>query len=399
MKNLRLLSLLFAGALASGLSTASAQDPGDEVEVAEDEPGAAPNVHGFLTARYMSADGKGMPYSSENQFDMQWARVIFDGKAHPLVGYLVSLEAADTRAASGRSILREAYVIWDPVGKWNGLRQYAPKLRVGRMRRPGGLEASMDENRLLAMDRSIYSGFLPHDDPEASEQDFRDIGVRADAMLGILELTGMGLTNGNAQQQNEGNPADEDPDKDLMARIGLNLTPAQWFVLRVGLSQLAGRDAHSHLYAVTGNDVALRYYTTALDFMVLFGRLMVMAEVARGTRTIEPLGLPPDTATGAAGYVLISWGFGPDGAVRPFTRFAYRELSGNDNEKDFQRPRDWSNEATVGLNVQIVKKRLTARAQYTVLSGFIPPHPSTGGFPGFSKTLTGVAGASIQADF
>lgn len=409
MMTLRFLPALTAVVLATatfGSRAASAQEL-DPLEVSdadsgddetEDEVGAAPNIHGFLVARYMNADGKGAAYSSESQFDMQFVRVSVDGKAHPLVSYLIALELADVKVNSATP-LRDAYVIWDPVGRWQRLRPYAPKLRLGRMRRPGGIEASMDENQLIAMDRSIYSGFLQHDDAESSEQDFRDYGVRLDAVLGFLELTGLGLMNGSAQQQtNSANPQDPDPHKDVMGRVGMNFTLAQLFVLRFGLSQLAGRDAATHLYSLT-NDVPVYYSTTAIDFMMIFGRMMLLAEAARGTRTIDVPGIPGDTATGTAAYVLFSWGFGADGTVRPFARFAYRELSGNDNDDDFQRPRDWSNEATVGINVQIVKKALRARAQYTVRSGYIPPHPSTGGLPGFSKTLSGVAGVSVQADF
>lgn len=402
MKNVRLLGLLLAGALTLVASTAWAEDPAvdvDETETGEeDEVGAAPNIHGFLVARYMNADGKGLPYSSESQFDMQFVRVNVDGKAHPLVSYLIALDVADVKAANLRTPLREAYVIWDPAGRWKKLRRFGPKLRLGRMRRPGGIESAIDENQLIAMDRSIYSGFLQHDDMEASEQDFRDLGLRGDARFGIVDLTGLGLTNGNSQQQPSSFPADEDPDKDVMGRVGLNFTLAELIVLRAGLSQLAGRDAHTHMYSLTG-DVPVKYQTTAVDLTLILGRLIVLAEAARGTRTIDIPGVPGDTATGTAGYVLISWGFGDGGAYRPFTRIAYRELSGNDNDDDFQRPRDWSNEATVGINVQIVKKKLTARGQYTLRSGYIPPHPSTGGIPGFTKKMSGAAGVSIQADF
>lgn len=358
---------------------------------------AAPAIHGFLTVRYLVDDGKGLPYAAENGFDIQYARFNADGQVHPLVKYFVSLEAADVKLASG-NVFREAYVVWSPKLRAGWFDRLVPVLRAGRMRRPAGIEALQDDGQLLAMDRSLVTGFLLNDDGEAADQDFRDIGIRADAVVGILETMAVGMGNGQTGTS-ASRPSDDDDSKDLLARFGVRLgDPRGRFFLRAGASVAAGQDNHTHLYSAS-NDVPVEYWNGAADLTLIAGPLLVQSEAAYGKRTLlDPVTFAGiDTATGSAAYVLIAWSVTGRGA--PFARYAYREPTMDAGDEDFQRARDWTNEVTVGVNVALVRKRVTARAQYSLRSGFVPAHPAAAGLTGYASSLNGVAAGSVQVDF
>ena len=126
---------------------------------------------------------------------------------------------------------------------------------------------------------------------------------------------------------------------------------------------------------------------------------MPFGQTVYGKRTlIDPVtGTAVDTATGSAAYILVAYRF--RGHTAPFMRFSYRELSMNDTDEDLKIGKDWGNEITAGVNVMLVKKKLTARAQYTLRSGFTTPHPSNVGVGSYNSQLHGVAAASLQADF
>lgn len=362
----------------------------------EGAPGAPPVVHGFVTVRYLVDDGAGLAYQSENGYDVQYARINVDGKAHPLVAYFVSMELGDVKVFNG-NVFREAYVIWQPNPQNKWVRRFLPELRAGRMRRPGGLESFEDEGTLLAMDRTLVSGFMKGDDQQAPGQDFRDIGVRANAVSGPIEAMALGMGNGS-KNSSANSPSDEDDSKDFAGRIGFRVGNENGpFFLRTGASSGSGQDDHTHLYSITG-DVRVEYWNAGADLTVKAGPAIFQSEVVYGKRTLlDPVTAKGiDTATGSAAYVLAGWDIRRK--ATPFFRFAYREPT-MDGDEDFQRIRDWSNEITAGVNVALVKKRLTARAQYTVRSGFIAPHPQTASAPAFNKSLNGVAQASIQADF
>ena len=75
--------------------------PDETLEAVDPAVGAAPNVHGFMTVRYLIDDGKSGAFAAENGYDIQFMRVNIDGKAHPLVKYFVAMELGDIKSGSG----------------------------------------------------------------------------------------------------------------------------------------------------------------------------------------------------------------------------------------------------------------------------------------------------------
>ena len=370
-------------------------EPAAPAAGAPPKPGDAPRISGFVTVRYLSDDGKGLEYAGEHGSDVQHARLNVAGAVHPLVSDLIAIDAADIKANSG-SALREAYITYKPK---IGSGKIKPKVNAGRLRRPAGVESMQDDNQLLTTDRSLFSGFVQHDDRESPDQDFRDIGIRVGAEVGPVDVLGMAMTNGSTTINPTGSP-DEDDAKDAYGRVGFNLGVAGARV-RAGVSGAGGQDAHSHVYGAAG-DVPLQFWTSQADVLVEAMGLLFLAEAAYGKRTVgvvTPTGgfRGTDTATGTAGYVLV--GYRIKDKTTPFFRFAYREPTLGGSDEDAKRIRDWSNEATIGVNVQLVKKKLTARAQYSARSGFVPPHPATVGAAGYTKDLHGTFQGSLQVDF
>ena len=397
--------LLLAGATATAQmptpeATPEAMPTPDEtLESTDPTVGAPPNVHGFITVRYMVDDGKGSKaFASENGYDVQYMRINIDGKAHEFVKYFVAMELGDIKTGAATSF-KEAYVVWAPKPKSAWLRKLLPEFKAGRMRRPGGLESFVDENELLTTDRSVVSGFMQNDDPEAPAQDYRDYGIRAGGVAGPIEAAAVGMTNGTKGPQTTSQPqTDEEGSKDVSGRLGFKFGHEGGpFFIRAGASSGGGKDTSNHVYTDAVLDV--EYWNTAADLTLSVGPLQVQTEGVYGKRTLRQPNSGPvvDTATGSAAYLLVSYRF--RGRTAPYFRFAYRELSMNDEDKDLQVPRDWGNEITAGVNVQLVKKTLTARAQYTLRSGFTTPHPAVGPAGAYNGGFHGVASASIQADF
>ena len=61
--------------------------PDETLEAVDPAVGAAPNVHGFMTVRYLIDDGKSGAFAAENGYDIQFMRVNIAGKAKPHVKY------------------------------------------------------------------------------------------------------------------------------------------------------------------------------------------------------------------------------------------------------------------------------------------------------------------------
>lgn len=390
--------LLLAGATATAQEPTPEPTPDETLESTDPAVGAAPNVHGFITVRYMVDDGKTGPFASENGYDVQYMRINIDGKAHQFVKYFVAMELGDIKSGTPTSF-KEAYVVWAPKPKAEWLRKLVPEFKAGRMRRPGGLESFVDENELLTVDRSVVSGFMQNDDPEATSQDYRDYGIRAGGVAGPIEAAAVGMTNGTKGPQSTSQPeTDTDDSKDVSGRLGFKFgRQGGPFFIRAGASSGGGKDTLNHVYSDAVFDV--EYWNSAADLTVHVGPLQVQTEAVYGKRTllVAGTGTAVDTATGSAAYVLVSYRF--RGHTAPYFRFAYRELSMNDSDDDLQAPRDWGNEITAGVNVALVKKKLTARAQYTLRSGFTTPHPAVGPAGAYNDGFHGVASASLQADF
>ena len=360
----------------------------------------SPHMSGWLTTRYDNA-AKGPPSAASgtrksiDAFSVQYARLTFAGSVDPKLSYVVSADFAGAFISGGFvgntiPFVRDAYIDYDLV-------KYA-QVSVGQMQKPLGLEGRTLERDLPTIDRSLATRLL-----DAGGN--RDIGISVTGKpFDALPLEyAIGAFNGAAS-----NAKDDNPDKDVAARLGFAF-PDMHF--KFGFSGASGKatatEEDEDLFFPQTFSPGLTnhydYWRGAYDLDAAFGGFFIQSEGVYGkTRVFSGLlGTPTPTFGSAAIYVLAGYRLaGPTGEAAPFIRYSY--LDRTIDQKMFADPHDWRNETTLGMNVECIKKVAILRLQYSIYSGWyaIPTavDPATGAALRTDK-LEGAFAASFQVNF
>lgn len=373
-----------AGSAATAEPTPEEEGP-DEVVPAP----LVPKIGGWVNARFDSNDGKG-PLHSSDTYRLQFARLYAMGHVSPELQYVIAVDAA-----TGIVLVRDAYITyaWKP----------GVHITAGSFKKPFGYEVRTHEYKLIPLDKSLEAQY-------AQNFDDYDLGVMVSGKLAALEY-GVAVVNGNSVFP------DGDTHKDVIGRVGTSFGDestgaggathgaGSGMKINVGLSGAGGR-AESDLYAATGPVSGPFYYWRAgYDIEMMMAQLAIISEGVYGTSTfILPPGTPGHrTVTGSAAYILVGYMVNDD--WMPWLKYDYRELSGGTASKGLNNVwasptpiPDWNNAITIGVNYALIKKRATARAQYSMGSGFLPAGV-TGGPPAKGEDLTGTLGVGIQVVF
>ncbi len=340
-------------------------DPGDG--------GAAPRVNlsdiglsGWVTARYDAHDGLSENETSRNGYALQNVRLKASGQVHPRLAFAASVDAA-----TGDAELRDGYATLTLFPFLD--------LTVGQFNKPYGVEVPRSETVLVPVDRSLAGRVGGR-----YKDEVRDRGLMLHGSLfraPTLEYA-VAVVNG------EGEAAETNPDKDVVARVGPSLAGKGWSV-RLGANVAAGKGIEDLVVAGTEQE----YWFTGYDLQVVAGPVLLVTEGTLGGATIlnppEGVGRRTMSQSGAYGLLAVT-----AGAFTPWVRYDYRELTsiyGCENPLGLP---DWTAAATVGLNLSLLDGHLLWRNAYQWTAGYVEGTETLR-----ADTPAGVASTSLQLLF